>query len=62
MAKQLDATDAKHPATIARSMNDEPIRVLVIDDEQAHAEAVAESLERVGYECVIATSGSAGAR
>ena len=43
-------------------MNDEPIRVLVIDDEQAHAEAVAESLERVGYECVIATSGSAGAR
>jgi two-component system response regulator HydG len=43
-------------------MNDEPIRVLVIDDEQRHAEAVAESLERVGYECVIATSGSAGAR
>jgi len=43
-------------------MNDDPIRVLVIDDEQAHAEAVAESLERVGYQCVIATSGSAGAR
>jgi two-component system response regulator HydG len=43
-------------------MNDEPIRVLVIDDEQPHAEVVAESLERVGYQCVIATSGSAGAR
>jgi two-component system response regulator HydG len=42
-------------------MNDEPIRVLVIDDEKPHAEAVAESLERVGYQCVIATSGSAGA-
>src|SRR5215831_20081350 len=43
-------------------MNDESIRVLVIDDEQAHAEVVAESLERVGYQCVIATSGAAGAR
>ena len=43
-------------------MNGEQIRVLVIDDEAVHAEAVAESLERVGYECVIATSGSAGAR
>src|SRR5579884_89208 len=41
---------------------DEPLRVLVIDDERFHAEAVAESLERVGYSCVIATSGSAGAR
>jgi len=43
-------------------MNDEPIRVLVIDDEQAHADVVAESLERVGYQCVVATSGAAGAR
>src|SRR6266446_4053521 len=38
------------------------LRVLVIDDEAFHAETVAESLERVGYECVVATSGSAGAR
>lgn len=43
-------------------MNDEPLRVLVIDDEEFHAETVAESLQRVGYECVVATSGSAGAR
>jgi two-component system response regulator HydG len=43
-------------------MNDEPIRVLVIDDEKPHAEVVAESLERVGYQCVVATSGAAGAR
>src|SRR5262249_27240456 len=40
---------------------EDKLRVLVIDDEQLHAEAVAESLERVGYECVVATSGSAGA-
>ena len=43
-------------------MTDSSLRVLVIDDEQFHAEAVAESLERVGYDCVIATSGSAGAK
>src|SRR5438552_5452012 len=43
-------------------MNGEHFRVLIIDDEQFHAAAVAESLERVGYDCVVATSGSAGAR
>ncbi len=41
-------------------MNDEQMRVLVIDDEPLHAETVAEALERVGYDCVIATSGSEG--
>jgi two-component system response regulator HydG len=40
----------------------EGLKVLVIDDEPFHAETVAESLERVGYECVLATSGRAGAR
>src|SRR5690242_1270410 len=43
-------------------MNGESIRVLIIDDEKFHAEAVAESLQRLGYECVIATSGKAGAQ
>jgi two-component system response regulator HydG len=42
-------------------MSEDQLRVLIIDDEEMHAEAVAESLERVGYECVIATSGAAGA-
>jgi two-component system response regulator HydG len=36
---------------------DQQIRVLVVDDDEPHAQAVAESLERVGYECVVATSG-----
>jgi two-component system response regulator HydG len=36
---------------------DQQIRVLVVDDDEPHAEAVAESLERVGYDCAIATSG-----
>src|ERR1700722_15552950 len=38
------------------------LKVLVIDAEPFHAETVAESLERVGYECTVATSGTAGAR
>lgn len=42
--------------------SNEPLRVLVIDDEPNHAEAVAESLERVGYQCALAHSGSAGAQ
>ncbi|MHC5540264.1 sigma-54-dependent transcriptional regulator [Singulisphaera rosea] len=41
---------------------DQQIRVLVVDDDAPHAEAVAESLERVGYECVVATSGREGLR
>src|SRR5215467_9067840 len=38
------------------------LRVLVIDDEPLHAEAVAESLQRMGHDCTIATSGAEGAR
>ncbi len=41
---------------------DQQIRVLVVDDDEPHAEAVAESLERVGYECAVATSGREGLR
>jgi two-component system response regulator HydG len=37
------------------------VRVLIVDNEEAHAQAVAESLERVGYACSVATSGTEGA-
>src|SRR4051794_17828907 len=40
----------------------EGLKLLIIDDDANHAEVVAEGLERVGYECVVATSGTAGAR
>lgn len=40
----------------------EGLKLLIVDDDPNHAEAVAESLERVGYHCVIATSGAEGAR
>ncbi len=38
------------------------IRVLIVDNDAAHASAMSESLERVGYVCAVATSGPDGAR
>ncbi|HHT9155756.1 MAG TPA: sigma-54-dependent transcriptional regulator [Candidatus Tripitaka sp. YC43] len=38
------------------------VRVLVIDDEDSHARAAAEALEKVGYQCVVATEGREGLR
>jgi two-component system response regulator HydG len=40
----------------------EGLKVLVIDDNRAFAEAMAETLQRVGFECAVATSGNAGAK
>ena len=39
----------------------DPVRVLVIDDDRALAEVIAESLERKGHACTVATTGKAGA-
>jgi two-component system response regulator HydG len=50
------------PADARGTLPGEGLKVLVIDDEEHHADALAESLERVGYQCTRATSGSAGAR
>jgi two-component system response regulator HydG len=36
-------------------------RILVIDDDRGHAEATAETLERAGHQCVVATTGAEGA-
>jgi two-component system, NtrC family, response regulator HydG len=38
-----------------------PIKVLVIDNDPAHAEAMAESLRSIGFECTVATTGQEGA-
>src|SRR5260221_5869787 len=40
----------------------EPGRVLVGDDDAALAEVIAEGLDRVGYDCTIATNGALGAK
>jgi two-component system response regulator HydG len=39
-----------------------PVQVLIIDNDESHAQTVAESLERVGFACQVATSGTQGAR
>jgi two-component system response regulator HydG len=36
------------------------ISVLIIDDDEGHAQAVSESLERIGCECRLATTGQQG--
>jgi two-component system response regulator HydG len=46
----------------ARALNGDPIRVLIIDDDRFHAETVAETLQKVGYDCTVAFSGTEGAR
>src|SRR3989304_3310993 len=38
-----------------------PIKVLVIDNDPAHAEAMADSLRSIGFECTVASGGPEGA-
>src|SRR5689334_9058515 len=39
-----------------------PVRVLIVDDDESHAQAVADSLERLArYECTVANTGARGA-
>ncbi|MBM4095675.1 MAG: response regulator [Planctomycetes bacterium] len=47
---------------MSQSRPGDGIRVLIVDDEKAHAQVVGETLERQGYECSIATTGIAGKR
>jgi two-component system response regulator HydG len=47
----------KNPAAAAGP----PIKALVIDNDPAHAEAMAESLRSIGFDCTVATSGKEGA-
>jgi two-component system, NtrC family, response regulator HydG len=41
---------------------DPPAEVLIVDNDQSHADTVAESLERVGFHCRVAVSGNEGVR
>lgn len=65
MGKTADRTAPAAPsnaAADAAAPTPGDIRVLIVDNEAAHAEVVAESLGRVGYDCVVATSGNEGSR
>lgn len=49
-------------ASTPESRTNPPAQILIIDNEAAHAQAVSESLERVGFACHVATSGTQGAQ
>ena len=51
---------SKVPSNL-KSDNPLPVSALIVDNEPAHARAVAESLERIGYDCTVATTGANGA-
>lgn len=40
--------------------SEQPIRVLIVDDDEGHAEALGDGLEIDGHECVLAGSGNEG--
>ncbi|HET6879963.1 MAG TPA: sigma-54 dependent transcriptional regulator [Pirellulales bacterium] len=58
----VSAATTSAPPTAAPQAEASAMRVLIIDNDASHAQAVAESLERVGYDCTVATSGAEGAR
>jgi len=58
MADDMLLADTDSPSAPAEP----PLRVLVIDNDKAHARSMGESLERVGYRCSVATSGPLGAK
>jgi two-component system response regulator HydG len=49
-------TEQDRPAVDPREYS-----ILIVDNDKAHARAMTESLERVGYRCTVATSGPEGA-
>jgi two-component system, NtrC family, response regulator HydG len=55
MEEDTRTSEAEEPAIA-------PLRVLVVDNDEALARAMEESLAKVGYQVVVATSGPEGAR
>ncbi len=49
------------PASTTTASTGPPIRALIVDNDEAHAETMADSLSRVGYACTVATTGAQGA-
>ncbi|NND97222.1 MAG: sigma-54-dependent Fis family transcriptional regulator [Pirellulaceae bacterium] len=58
------STDSASSNTAADTRDDQQasLRLLVVDNEPAHAHAMTESLEKVGYSCQVATSGPQAAK
>jgi two-component system, NtrC family, response regulator HydG len=58
MIGQMEET----PLERGESAGNAPLRLLIVDNDEALARAMEESLVKVGYECVVATSGPEGAK
>ncbi|HEY6564911.1 MAG TPA: sigma-54 dependent transcriptional regulator [Pirellulaceae bacterium] len=56
MLKKQDEVRSQEPP------NPAAVRVLIVDNDKSHAQAMKETLARVGYPCKAATSGPEGAR
>lgn len=50
------------PKTDSSDLSTIPVRVLIVDDDEGHAQAVADSLARINCECTVAGSGERGAQ
>ncbi len=53
-------SEASFPADAEAAFDPREYAVLIVDNDRAHARAMSESLERVGYRCTVATSGPEG--
>ena len=64
MQSSEDSSSISHSTTVeGRSLLDtSSLKLLVVDNEAAHARAMTESLEKVGYHCEVATSGPEAAK
>ncbi|MDA9840767.1 sigma-54 dependent transcriptional regulator [Rubripirellula sp.] len=64
MQSSEDSSSISHSTTVeGRSPLDTSfLKLLVVDNEAAHARAMTESLEKVGYQCEVATSGPEAAK
>jgi two-component system response regulator HydG len=59
-AAKIDITKPDSAKNDPADFSGIPIRVLVVDDDEPHAQAVAQSLERIGCDCTVAGSGPRG--
>jgi two-component system response regulator HydG len=59
-AKKIDVAKPDSAKRDPADLSGIPIRVLIVDDDEAHAQAVAQSLERIGCDCTVANSGARG--
>ncbi|MCC9603209.1 sigma-54 dependent transcriptional regulator [Stieleria sp. JC731] len=58
----MSDTQSKPRTASGQEYDPSTFRLLVVDNEAAHAHAMTESLEKVGYKCTVATSGPEAAK